>query len=112
MSKRSPEDYLKDILEAIDRAIQYVSNLDYSDFLSDTKTQDAVIRNIEIIGEAVKNIPQELKAAHPDIAWKNMSGIRNKLIHEYFGVNTDIVWGVVKEDLQDLSKKIKVMIES
>ncbi|MDX2034030.1 MAG: DUF86 domain-containing protein [Blastocatellia bacterium] len=99
MSDRSEHDFVRDILEAIRRVGDYTAGISYEAFLLDTKTQDAVVRNLEIIGEAVKNLSEELRAAHPAIAWKGMAAIRDKLIHHYFGVNLDVVWQVVTVEL-------------
>lgn len=76
--------------------------MSYGRFLKDTKTQDAVVRNLEIIGEAAKSISTDFKKEHKDIDWKGMAGMRDRLIHHYFGVNLDIVWSVVKEKLPEL----------
>jgi len=99
MSERTDRDFVSDIQEAIRRIGDYTSGMRYETFLADTKTQDAVIRNLEIIGEAAKNLSEELRAKRPDIPWKGMSGIRDKLIHHYFGVNLDIIWQVVTNEL-------------
>ena len=105
MSKRGDIELLDDISEAIRRLEIYSQNMRYEDFLEDTKTQDAVIRNLEIIGEAAKNITDELKEKHPKIMWKELAGIRDKLIHHYFGVNLEIVWTIIDEDLPQLRKE-------
>jgi len=110
MSNRTDLDYLKDILEAATRAVDYCSELQYDAFLKDTKTQDAVVRNLEIVGEAVKNLSQETRNREPSIPWKNISGMRDRLIHDYFGVNWDVVWSVVKEDLRDIMRRIENML--
>ncbi len=91
MSKRSDEDYLKDMLEGATRIIDYCKGLSFEQFLKDIKTQDAVVRNIEIVGEAVKNISEGLKTQHAAIPWKSIAGMRDRLIRDYFGVNLDIV---------------------
>ncbi len=111
MSKRNEMDFCKDIMEASKRALTYSKNLDYKAFSKDIKTQDAIIRNIEIIGEAVKNIPEDSRNLYPNIPWKNMAGMRDKLIHHYFGINIDIVWDVVKTDLPEIIKKIEEIFE-
>jgi len=80
--------------------------------LEDIKTQDAVIHNIEIIGEATKNISEELRNKYSEIPWKGLAGMRDKLIHHYFGVNLDIVWSVVKEELPEIILKIEEIIEN
>lgn len=84
--------------------------MSYQKFLKDTKTQDAVVRNLEIIGEAVKNISESLKAEHPNIPWKDMARVRDKVIHFYFGVNYDIVWSIAKEDLPQVAEQINTVL--
>lgn len=91
MSNRGDKEFLSDIEEAIKRIKTYTRNMNYQKFLKDTKTQDAVVRNLEIICEAAKNISESLKADHPNIPWKEMARVRDKVIHFYFGVNYDVV---------------------
>lgn len=95
-------DYLEDILESINNIERFVEGMDFNDFKKDEKTIYAVIRALEIIGEAVKNIPEEIKKKYPEIPWKNMAGMRDKLIHEYFGVNKRVVWDAIKEELPNI----------
>mgnify|MGYP001603851909 CR=1 FL=1 len=106
MSNRNDKEWLIDINEAIERVMEYTSKLKDSDFFDDKKTQDAVVRNLEIIGEASGKISEDLRSANPNIPWKTLSGVRNRLIHHYFGVNIDIVWSIAKEDLPELHKNI------
>ena len=94
--------YLDDILEAIDQIQHYVQGMDENDFISDRTTQDAVIRNLEIIGEAARNLPDSLKAEELEIEWRKIVGLRNILAHEYFGVSVPIVWDIVRNKLQPL----------
>ena len=91
MSKRKDAELLEDIKEAIKRIEIYTQKIEYKEFLKDTKTQDAVVRNLEIIGEAVKNISKELKKKFFQIPWKELAGLRDRLIHKYFGVNYEKV---------------------
>jgi len=107
MSKREDTAVIQDIKEAIDRIISYTSSMEYDDFLHDYKTQDAVIRNIEILGEAAKLLSDETKAKYPNIPWKDISGTRDKLIHDYFGVNIDIGWDIAKNEIPSLSAQFK-----
>jgi len=102
MSKRADIEFLADSKEAILRINAYVGDLSYERFLEDKKTQDAVVRNLEVIGETAKNISEELKDKYPQIRWKDLAGVRDKLIHHYFGVNFDIVWNIVKEELPEI----------
>lgn len=87
MSNRADRDLLGDILEALRRARSYTAGQSYEQFLADTKTQDAIIRTLEILGEATMGLSPGLRESHPEIPWKSMAGIRDKLIHDYFGVN-------------------------
>ena len=80
-------------------------------FFADRKTQDAVVRNLEIIGEATKRLSHSLKDAHPDISWKPIAGMRDKLIHDYFGINLQLVWDVVERDLPALRLKVSQLLE-
>ena len=111
MSKRTEREFLIDIKEAVKRILTYSANLNFESFLRDLKTQDAIVRNIEIIGEAVKNLSDDFLNQYPNIPWKNIAGMRDKLIHHYFGVNVDIVWDVVKIELPKLEKQIEEILE-
>lgn len=111
MSKRTNKDFLLDIREAIRRIEMYTEGMSYRDFLKKLETQDAVLRNLEIIGEAAKNISPDLQNKHKDIQWKEIAGMRDKIIHFYFGVNLDIVWRTSKDKLPLLKKKIEKIIQ-
>lgn len=97
--KREIGDYIEDIIDAMSAAEQFISNMNYDDFVKDTKTIYAVIRALEIVGEAAKNIPEETRKKYPVIPWRKIAGMRNKVIHEYFGVKLERVWEVVKKDI-------------
>jgi uncharacterized protein with HEPN domain len=106
MSKREARLYLEDIQLAICRIEEYTAPLTFEEFARDTKTIDAVVRNLSIIGEAVKNIPEEIRLTHPGVPWEEIIGMRNKVIHEYFGVDEDILWKTIKTDLPLLKESI------
>lgn len=106
MPKRNTALYLKDIETSIKRIEKYAKGLSFNSFKNDQKTVDAVIRNLEVIGEAVSNIPKEFKARYSDIPWRKIIDMRNKVIHEYFGVDFEILWETIQEDIPELKKKI------
>lgn len=103
--------FLEDILENIDLIETFTKGKNKETFRTDIKTQYSVIRAIEIIGEATKNLPRDLTDKHPNIPWKDIAGMRDKLIHAYFGIDYIRVWNVVKDDLPDLKKNIKTIID-
>ena len=89
------------------RIATYTEGLTFNQFMKDSKTQDAVIRNLEIIGEAAKNLSSRLRKTHPRIPWKELAGVRDKMIHYYFGINYEIVWTITKEELPSLLSQIE-----
>ncbi|MFA6687625.1 MAG: DUF86 domain-containing protein [Desulfuromonas sp.] len=105
-TRRSIQDYLDDILESISDIRTFTPNMGYEEFIRDKKTINAVIRSLEVIGEAVKKIPQEVRQKHPDLPWKAIAGTRDKLIHEYFGIDLQILWETIQSDLSPLEKAI------
>jgi uncharacterized protein with HEPN domain len=111
VSERDERLYLADILEAIDRINLYVAE-GRDAFLSDRKTQDAVVRNLEVIGEAAKNVTAATQAAHPEVPWRQIASTRNRVIHGYFSVDLDIVWNVVAVDLPPLRAQIAALIRN
>jgi uncharacterized protein with HEPN domain len=109
MSHRSWKFRFEDILEALDRIFHYVKDLNYDGWMKDQKTIDAVIRNLEIIGEAAANVPREIQDLYVDIPWYQMKGMRNILIHEYFGVDNDVLWNTIQKDLPVLKEKLQAV---
>ncbi len=99
MSERADWDIVSDIREAIRRILVYTAGMTEAVFMADLRTQDAVMRNLEIMGEAAKNLSDEFREKYPAIPWKSMAGVRDRLIHHYFGVNLDIVWQIVQAEL-------------
>jgi uncharacterized protein with HEPN domain len=104
-------DYLLDIRDAIEKIENFTERMDYDNFANDDKTIFAVIRALEIIGEASKKIPDSLKNNNPLVPWREIGGIRDKLIHEYFGVNIKVVWKTIEEDIPALKPLIEEMIK-
>ena len=107
MSKRSDIDLLDDILICMEKIQSYLNGLTYDQFSNDSKTQDAIIRNIEIIGEATKHLSDAIKLRYNNIPWKEIAGTRDRLIHGYFGVNIDIVWEIATIDIPKLKAQIE-----
>lgn len=107
MKKKNDLVYIKHILDSIDKIETYTDQLGKEGFIRSGIVQDAVIRNLEIIGEATKNISIEFRGEHQEIPWRNMAGLRDVLIHDYFGVDLEIVWNVVENELSKVKKKLK-----
>jgi uncharacterized protein with HEPN domain len=109
---RDPRVTIEDILEAVRRVRSYTEHMDAAAFARSTITIDAVVRNLEIVGEAAARIPDEIKATAPDIEWRKITALRNILAHEYFGVSTEILWDVVANKLDPLERACRTMLEA
>lgn len=108
MSKRSPSLLIEDMLDAVDRVNRYTEGYDYKRFVIDERTIDAVVRNLEIIGEAAARLPDEVKSTSRNIEWRKIIGLRNRIVHDYFGIDLEIVWYIIKNDIP----QFKIAIES
>ena len=107
MSDREIQLLLEDMLEATGKIVSYTSGMSFDNFIADDKTADAVVRNFEIIGEAANRIPDDFKLAHPEMEWRRMTGLRNRIIHEYFGVDFATVWKIKEENVPELADYIR-----
>lgn len=108
--KKDPAIFLRHILESIQAIEEYTKELSEADFLADRRTQDAVVRRLEIIGEAVRKLPEETKKLASAVAWQQITAMRNILIHEYFGVDVKLVWRVVEKDLPPFKMHIEALL--
>lgn len=114
MAKKNRSDnlYLEDILSAIDKITEYIKECDFQKFKSDSKTVDAVVRNFEIIGEAAKKIDDRIKSKYPEIPWSEMYYLRNRITHDYFEVDVEIIWDIAVNYLPENKKQIKKILEN
>jgi uncharacterized protein with HEPN domain len=103
--------FLKDILQAIERIEKYAGSLSFEGFCENQLVQDGVVRNLEIIGEAVKHLPKDVQKKYPTVEWKKIAGLRDILIHAYFGVDRDIVWDVVINKIPELKGQISLILK-
>ena len=110
--RRDPRLYLDDIIEAIAQIREYTSGFDYPKFTQDRKTQDAVVRNLEIIGEAAARTGQETRDCCPQIPWVQIVAMRNRLVHVYFDIDLDQVWKAVTEDIPHLAEELRNILEA
>ena len=108
---QSPPEYLRHILDEIDYILARISDTDYESFVRDETLKRAFVRSLEVIGEASKKLPEDIKNIQPDIEWRKISGMRDRLIHDYFGVDYTIVWDVAKNKLPDLREKLQILLK-
>jgi uncharacterized protein with HEPN domain len=107
---RDPKLYIKDIIDAMETLEKFIEGMDFEEFRGDDKTTSAAIRKFEIIGEAAKQMPDEIKQKHPDVPWKEMAGMRDRLIHLYFGVDYNLVWTTIKNRIPQVKPLIRKII--
>jgi uncharacterized protein with HEPN domain len=112
MSKRSPQLLLEDILQSANKILAYTNGLSYSQFLADSRTVDAVIRNFEIIGEAANRLPQEIRDQYPKIDWHRIRGFRNRIVHDYMGIDFEIVWLIKEKFLPSMIREISDILSN
>ncbi len=110
MSKRSSNVLLLDMKEAAEKILKYTKGLSFEEFLTDDKTIDAVVRNFEIIGEASLRIEEDFRLENPQIEWKKLRGFRNRIVHDYFGIDYEIVWSILYEDLKELIFQLEQLL--
>jgi len=106
MSKRPTALFLEDIREAIAKIERYTGGLDQAGFEADDKTVDAVVRNLEIIGEAARRLPEEFTQRHAQVEWRKIAGLRNRIVHDYFGLDLGIIWQIIRTDLPALKRDL------
>jgi uncharacterized protein with HEPN domain len=111
MSKREISLLLEDIRDACQKILAYTAGMNYDDFISDDKTIDAVVRNFEIIGEAANRVPEDFKSDHQEIEWRKIIAFRHRIIHEYFGINYEMVWKIKEENVPELKDFMEQAIE-
>lgn len=110
--KKDVKIFLFDILDSIEKIEEYAKNLPKNEFFDNIQAQDAIVRRIGIIGEAVKNLPMPFRNKHSDIPWKKIAGTRDVIIHDYSGIDADLVWEIIKNDIPKLKKKITKLLEN
>lgn len=109
-SKRSEREwsfYLSDMIDFARRVSDYTDGLDQATFIADQRTYDATLRNLELIGEAATNLPESVRAAHPEVPWRLVIATRNRLIHAYLGIDDDTIWSIIQDDVPDLLKRLE-----
>ena len=111
MSERNHKLYIRDILDSSRKIMDYAKDTSFKDFSKNQMLIDAVVRNLEIIGEASKNIPDEVKQKYPQIDWRKIAGLRDIVVHKYFSIDNEILWDIIKNNIPDLASKIEILLK-
>jgi len=109
MSRRATPLLVDDIWEAIEKIERYISGLNHDTFIIDDKTIDSVVRNLEIIGEAANRLPENFRTQHSEIEWRKVIGLRNRIVHDYFNIDVEIVWEIIQNDLPNFKSKLSLI---
>ena len=112
MSKRPVANLLADMVEAIEKIRRYVQGMDLDAFIEDERTSDAVVRNLEIIGEAAARLPEEFTGSHASIPWAQIVGLRNRIVHGYFGIDLSLVWNIITHDIPPLHAQLQNLLRA
>jgi len=112
MRKREYGDYIEDILDSISAIEEFVKGMNFEDFAEDRKTIFAVVRGIDVIGEAAKHMPKSIRDEYPEIPWRDMAGMRDKVVHEYFGVDLKVVWKTATDHIAEIRPLIQKVLEN
>ena len=107
MPKRDPDLLVQDMLEAARKVELYTAGLDRAAFLQDEKTIDAVVRNLEVLGEAARQLPDDFTSRQSNISWNQIAGLRNRIVHDYFGLDLEIIWQIIQHDLPPLKAQLE-----
>ncbi len=107
MPKRDPDLLVQDMLEAARKVQLYTAGLDHAAFLADQKTIDAVVRNLEVLGEAARQLPDDFTSRHSNIPWNQIAGLRNRIVHDYFGLDLEIIWQIIQNDLPSFNIRLE-----
>ena len=108
---RDRRQWLEDIAESCAKILRFISGTSYDEFVEDEKTYDAVVRNLEIIGEAAKNVPDDIRLKYRGIEWRKIAGLRDVIAHEYFGIDNDILWDIIQNKVEPLQKEVKRILD-
>jgi len=109
MSRRSIELLIEDLWEAVEKVERYTVGFDHDNFIKDDKTIDSVVRNFEIIGEAAGKLPPEFRDNHPDVQWKKIIGLRHRIVHDYFDIDVEIIWQIIKSYIPGLKQNLRLI---